>query len=387
MSHWDEGESRLGRGGSADGASPLGGTPCADRAFSSRHGGRIHEFARASGRSVDTVRDFSASLNPLGPPASVLNLWDRSRSWLIHYPDSTQAAVRAVLAATTGVGAEHIWCGNGANEVLDHVVAAWKPPRTWILAPAYSEYARIARRHGSAVQHVDLTADFRLPLPTLRDQIRPHDLVILNNPHNPSGRAWPRTVWEEDCRLWTARGARVLVDEAFVDFLDDPWAYTALPLLDTGRVAVVRSATKIFTLPGLRFGFGLGPPELLRTVADIRDPWSVNQPAQETARVAYTDAHFLDRTHAWLHDAQRDLAATWGRHPAVHLYPTQVNYALVRLRDDDAGRRLVDGLRPEGILVRSFPEIPGWGHRFIRFALRRAEDNLRLWTAAEPWLG
>ena len=342
----------------------------------SQHGGRVHAFARQQHLAVEHVLDLSASINPLGPPASVLAALDPPTPWLRHYPDSDQWEVRQVLGHRFGVDPDTIWCGNGATEVLDHIVMVLKPERTWLVEPAFSEYAQVAARHGSAVERVVMAPPFDFPGSQLDAGVSANDLVVLNNPHSPSGRAWPRADWEPCVERWTAHGAWVAVDEAFLDFLADDRALSALPLTSAGHVLVMRSATKMFSLPGLRFGFGVGPRDLVKRVGALRDPWSVNQLAQVAAAAAYRDDAFLRQTHRWLADERPWLADAVRRLPGVRVHPGRANFLLLEWASATMAQDATRRLAADGILIRSLAEWRGLGPRWSRMAVStRANDE------------
>lgn len=342
------------------------------------HGGRVHEFSKARGVAPDDVLDFSASINPLGSPNAVQDVLRRAETLVRYYPDSGQARVRGVLSRTFRVPEEAVWCGNGSTAVMDEIYEALKPTRTVVLTPAFSEYGRIASRHGSPVVTLPLEADFGLPVARIGEQLKAGDLLILNNPHNPSGVAWPRKSFEASLKEWTQRGAKVMVDEAFMDFLPDADRYTAIPLVQNGGVMVVRSATKIYAVPGLRFGFGVALPEMRAAVDQMRDPWSVNQIAQECACAAYEDHEFLKRTWHWLRTAQEQARQMWAGHSGVHAYPTRANYVLLAVGSSTVARTLADTLADDGILVRHYLGQPEPQSTWIRAALRLHPDNARL---------
>jgi threonine-phosphate decarboxylase len=349
------------------------------------HGGRVYEFAAARGWTLEDVLDLSANLNPLGPPTSVRAVLAQPEMWLRHYPDLTQHAVREAAARHLGLSAPHVWAAHGATEVIDQVLGLWRPRRVWILTPAFAEYARIARRHGLEVKRVPLArlpdGTLSLPFTALDRVLAASDSLVINNPHNPSGTAWPRPVWEEALRRWLARGVRVLVDEAFMEFLRDHPRYSAVSLVpESPHLVVVRSGTKIFALPGLRFGLGVASTAVVRAVDRRRDPWSVNQLAQELYRRAYQDAPFLAATWDWMEAAHAWLRKTWSKHPSLKVWPTAVNFFLVQCPDPDWADHLVQRLADRGILVRRLAAHAIHGPAAIRVALRSPADNARAYA-------
>ncbi len=346
------------------------------------HGGQVHAFQRQHPGALGGLVDASASINPLGPPATVLAALADLRPLLRHYPDTDHWAVRQVLADTLGVDPDAVWCANGSTEVLDHVFSALSPPRTLVVEPAFAEYARTARRHGSAVHRVAMPPPFELPVAALDERLAAGDLLVLNNPHNPSGRTWRREEWEAPVRRWSTRGVTILLDEAFMDFLPDSDTASGVPLSPRSipRLIVMRSATKMYSLPGLRFGFGVGPPALVRRIQQQRDPWSVNQVAQVAAAAAYQDGAFVGATRAWLAAErpwmQRALAGL-----EAHVVPSTANFLLVEWHSAQEADRIREALERQRILIRSLAEWEGLGPRWTRIALQTAPDNERIAAA------
>ncbi|MCL6600380.1 MAG: threonine-phosphate decarboxylase CobD [Alicyclobacillus macrosporangiidus] len=357
------------------------------------HGGRVYDYARESGRRVEDIVDFSANINPLGPPASVLEAILRAMDGIRHYPDPEQRAVRQVLAETFGLpGPEWVFCGNGAAEVLDLFLRALGPRRVFLFDPAFAEYEAAARRCGVTV--------VRLPLPDVGVWPRagaaggtppepaPGDLVILNHPHNPTGRLWTRADLAEVVVPLAAAGVFILVDESFMDFRWDERDRTALPLaLAHERVVVIRSATKMYSIPGLRFGFGVANPEWVGRIQRDRDGWSVNHLAQAAAAAAYRDEAFREETWRWLQEEQAFVARTWGRVPGMRLHAPGANFFLLRLEAPADVEDLLAAWAAEGMYVRRCDSFRGLDGRHLRVAIRRREENRRLWEAFVRWLG
>ncbi|WP_067934314.1 cobyric acid synthase [Alicyclobacillus kakegawensis] len=355
------------------------------------HGGRIEDYMEDTGLAETEIVDFSANINPLGPPRSVQAAIADALPSVRHYPDIHQRQVRRVLSERFQVGEECILCGNGASEVIDLFFRALRPARVHLVEPAFAEYARFARRSGADI-HV-LTAASELlagrlepVLKRLDAAVRPGDAVVLNNPHNPSGRFFFRSVWEPFVLDWAERGVWVLCDESFLDFRKDGDAHSAIHLsAQTRRLVTVRSATKVYAMPGLRFGFGVAHPDTVRRLEAGRDPWSVNRLAQAAAAAAYQDDSFLQETWRWLAEEQDFLAARWGREADWRWYAGDANFFLVRWNDASVEGLLVY-LQRQGLFLRSCANFPGLGPNFLRIAVRSRPENERLWQAVTSYL-
>lgn len=357
------------------------------------HGGRVYDFAADLDIAIEQLMDFSANINPWGPPPQVWKAIARAFGGIRRYPDSRHTLVKAALADYLDVEPKQIICGNGATEILELAMRVLRPKRTVVIAPAFGEYAAIARRYGSEVMSIplvggvirhDLSVPFEVPLSAIDQHVREGDMVVLNSPHNPTGVAWPRKLWQAAVSQWNDRGAYTLLDESFIDFLSQADDYTALPLVSRStRVVVVRSSTKMYALPGLRFGFGISSPELIGRMESDRDPWSVNHLAQEAVRVSYSDQQYREKTWAWLGREQRYISDSWGTLPCVDLYPPSVNFFLVRFSSADLAARVDQQLRQKGMIIRNCANFEGLGARYRRIAIRRHRDNMRLFHEAK----
>ena len=350
--------------------------------MTAEHGGRVYEFARAFGRDMDDVRDFSAGINPFGPPPFVLRAIAEALPRIRHYPDESHAAVKQALSERLAVPRQRLVCGNGATEAMELTVRALAPRRVLLFEPAFSEYAAIARRCGAAVRSLDLRVDARataadLPVP---DDVEEGDLVIVNNPHNPTGVRWTSEQWGSAAMKWERRGAFTLFDESFIDFLEDAAECTALQGGEpSSRRIVVRSLTKMYTIPGLRFGYAVVPVAVAQRVEDNRDPWSVNVLAQAAAVAALQEGFGFERgTRERMREERAYVQGAWGMHRDVVLYAPTANFFLIRLSPSCA-ERVLQGAAAQGALLRDCASFSGLGKGHLRIAIRRREDNVWLW--------
>ncbi|MCL6518021.1 aminotransferase class I/II-fold pyridoxal phosphate-dependent enzyme [Alicyclobacillus sp.] len=381
------------------------------------HGGRVYEYVRVSGRPLEDIVDFSANINPLGPPATVREAILRAMDGIRHYPDPEQREVRRVLAEAFQLpGPEWVFCGNGAAEVMDLVLRTARPRRVFVFDPAFAEYEAASRRCGARVVRLPLSAadaviraeggggaalgvdglgntggmapGWRAEEPdgAVPEWPRDGDVVVFNNPHNPTGRIWTREQVERLVRPFVAAGAMVMVDESFLDFRWDERDWTAIPLaLADPRVVVVRSATKMYSIPGLRFGFGVANPGWVRRVERDRDGWSVNHLAQAAAAAAYRDEAFRTATWRWLRAEQAFVRETWGQAPGVRLHPPGVNFFLIEWLDGLDVEGLVASWAADGMFVRRCHTFRGLSQRHVRVAIRTPQENRRLWAAFVRW--
>jgi threonine-phosphate decarboxylase len=269
--------------------------------------------------------------------------------------------------------------GNGTNDVIYALARALRPRRAAIVEPTYTEYFRASQRIGASVDHwLADSLDFA-PQPF---DPQGADLVWLANPNNPTGRLWapgrlgswmeahPQTVF--------------VVDEAFLPFRQDEAKHSLIPALDRlANVVVLRSLTKLYTLPGLRLGYAVAGSRLAAELRAEIVPWSVNAPAQVAGVAALQDNAFLVQTHAWFSE---EMPAFFERlrgiSAALEPVPSESNSVLVRLRGMTAGT-LVSRLAARSFAIRDASNFIGLGENYVRLAVRKPDDNRRLMAALQ----
>jgi threonine-phosphate decarboxylase len=343
------------------------------------HGGDVYQLARTLGVAVQDLLDFSASINPLGYPPGLDQAVLGALQEIIHYPDRRCLELRRDLAAYHGLEPEQILVGNGSTEFIYLLARALEPRQGLIVAPAFSEYEaalRVARI--PAAFHLTGEADnFTLGGPL---DPRGADLVFLANPASPSGALLPPARLLEVVAALDGAGVYVLLDEAFVDFVEE--ASLKVQLSRFPRLLILRSFTKFFGIPGVRLGYLLAAPELTRRLAAVQEPWSVGTIAQAVGRACLADKEFMAQTRIVVREERQrlfnDLAALEGLKP----FPGAVNYLLVKiLRPGWTAAHLRQDLLRHRVIIRDASNFRGLDERFFRVAVRRREENDRLLEA------
>ncbi len=190
-----------------------------------RHGGNLRQLARCAGRDPTQILDFSASINPLGPPEWLRATLVANLDRLVHYPDPDSTDLVEALAHRYGRSRDQIVVGNGSSEILFALARACPGRRAVIPVPSYVDYVEAARVAGRQVELVELreSEGFALNWAVLEQHLTGQELVVLGQPNTPTG-------WLFDDRLLevVARhpAATFVVDEAFADFVE---GYGSLP--------------------------------------------------------------------------------------------------------------------------------------------------------------
>jgi len=344
------------------------------------HGGDVHKLARRLGLAPEQVIDFSASINPLGPPPAVLEGLSQGLDFLLrNYPEPLADSLAQALGRRLGLEPEWILPGNGSTELIHLLPRALPGRRALILAPAFGEYEAALGRAGWTVEHFPCPPEGGFqpdPETLLRRLEDSFDLVFLAQPGNPSGAVADRDLVLELAGRQAQQGGWLVADEAFIDFA--PGCSLVPDLPGQPGLVVLRSLTKFYGLPGLRLGFLAARPELVERLRALKEPWSVNALAQRAGLICLEEEEFAARTRALIERERPRLAAEL-EELGCRVWPSAANYLLFRL---DPGHppagRVVEGLARRGLLVRDCANFIGLGPGWLRVSVRLAGENDRL---------
>ena len=346
----------------------------------------MHEAARRWGVDSDKVLDFSANINPLGPPPGILSAIENALTAgnLRAYPD-----VHAFLSAVVNkhrLIADEIVVGSGTASLIFAVMHALLPKRVLLLEPAFGEYARACAAVNAEVvpwllkEEDGFAPDFATLVSELNE--RKFDLVILNSPHNPTGTLYPREALLSLIDAAERLGTVVVLDEAFGDYASQESLVSLTPAKP--HLIVLRSLTKFYAMPGLRVGYAVCNSSLAQVMRRQIDPWSVSAIALEAGRAALSEDDFGAESCRANSTAREEFAAAL-RGLGLVVFPSSANFLLAKL-PERSGEDLQDWLEPERILIRKCVAFRGLGDAFIRLAVRTATDNMRLVSLIEKGL-
>ncbi len=322
------------------------------------HGGIRPAQLRALGLEPSEVLDFSASVSPLGPPQG---LWEAlQRVDLTAYPDPECLELKEALAQFHGLGTDQILVGNGSTELI-HLLARSYLGHTSVgtgrtvllMTPTYGEYAGACLLAGAGIQEVIACreAGFAWDLKGTADIIASEEpaLAFLCNPNNPTGVYLGMEDITGLSSVASRSGTLLVLDEAYVNFVEDQWDATSLLQGDAGEgIVLLRSMTKDYALTSLRLGYALASPGVIARLAGLQPDWSVNGLAQVAGLVALADKDYLTSTRQAVREAKDFLVGSF-KQMGFRPLPSSANYLLIEVGDGAVWREKLMG---RGIFVR-----------------------------------
>lgn len=341
-----------------------------------KHGGNIYEIKR---RCRKDVIDFSANINPLGIPSRVKKLLRREVDGLSHYPDPESHSLKAALARRWNVKEENVLVGNGSTELIYLIFNVFRPAVVTLPAPSFSEYERAATILKKRIKFIRLSADEYFSIDT--GQIKDCDMLFICNPNNPTGNL----ITSNRADIKNIPAKRIVVDEAFMDFVPNEKIYTFIPrAVRSKKIVVLRTLTKLFALPGLRIGYLIAHRDVIRTLKKHQMPWSVNVLAQGAAEQCLNEEAFIQRSKQLIEKERFFLYESLSRIKGFKPYPSTANFILVKIEDRRVtSMRLKERLLKKDILIRDCANFRGLNKQFIRVAVRAHKENMRLMQALE----
>jgi L-threonine-O-3-phosphate decarboxylase len=336
------------------------------------HGGNLDWAVKIANCSPSSLLDFSASINPLGPPQSAIVAIQAGIEQLKHYPSPDYPAFRQALANHHHLGIDYILPGNGTAELLTWT--AWESfnlEAIYLPSPCFADYYRAFQTFRVKIKSYSL-AELITGIKSSSNSG-----LLINNPHNPTGKLWQISQLKPYLEQFTL----VIIDEAFMDFLATEKQESLINfVLEYDNLIILRSLTKFYSLPGLRLGYVISNPERIKKWYKWRDPWSVNTLAALAGEKVIQDRDFQQQTWNWLTPTRENLYQELNKFSAFQPLKSSANFLLVKSQIPSSQLQL-NLLKDHHILIRDCLSFPELGDDYFRVAVRTNWENQQLITA------
>jgi histidinol-phosphate aminotransferase len=311
--------------------------------------------------------------NPYPPsPAVRAAIVAASEGRLNIYPDPLASAFRKKAAALFGVDPDWVLPANGSDECLTLITRAFidRGELVTFPYPSYILYETLTDLQGGNHERLLLNADWSWNEAVTRPLIERSKLTFVPNPNSPSGNVWTR----DEIRTLIPPAGILVLDGAYADFADEPDRSDLLREAGGERVILSRTFSKSYSLAGVRFGFALAHPDVIRGLRKVKDSYNCNTLSLAAALAAIDD-------QAWMRANVERIRATRGRLTGglrargFHVVESQANFVWATRGQGQEHREIYQRLKDRKILVRymRFPDAaahPGAGSKFEVDGLR-----------------
>lgn len=250
--------------------------------------------AQSYGIPLADVAKLGSAENPFGPSPKAEAAVKQALK-LDNYPDWTAAALREKLAAKYGFEPEEVICGAGETEIMSWIIRGFSAPGDKVLmfVPAFPIYHMAAESEGRFPVFVEMTKDldFRWEayLSAIKNDVR---IAFLTHPHSPTGRLAPIARIREVCEA--AKDQLVVLDEAYIHFSKTNGGMDLVR--EYPNLIVLRTFSKVFGLAGLRVGFGVAAPDIIRPMMHLKPTWNMGTLQVAGAIAALDDDAYVAKT-------------------------------------------------------------------------------------------
>ena len=333
------------------------------------------------GREPSQIVKLDANENPYGPLPEVRAALAGMQFPHI-YPDPESRALRMSLAEFTGVPAEYLMAGAGADELLDLLMRVFLEPHDCILScpPTFGMYSFDAELNAARCIEVPRHADFSLDMDAIRTAVETCQpkLLFITSPNNPDGSVLDAMTIDALLELPTL----IVLDEAYIEFADVELGAGLSRIREVPErenLIVLRTFSKWAGLAGLRVGYGAFPLWLMPTLWKSKQPYNINVAANLAARVSLEHVPELAKIVDILKSERTRLLAELQKISFLRPYPSRSNFILCRVVGRDAAELKAYLAKKHGVLVRYFNK-PGLRDH-IRISVGRPQATDILLTA------
>jgi threonine-phosphate decarboxylase len=365
--------------------------PCKQKRFVS-HGGDVWGFARKYNIPLEKVLDFSGPINFLGPAPKAVEAVKQHAKLIRFYPDPNPVEFRTEIAEYVGHGvdAANIILGNGSIELIYMITEAFPCGfKAVIPIPSFTEYEKAALRVGGEPIFVKLPDNFALDVESVKKAVTDDTRIVsICNPHSPSGTFYGKESVLDLVEFCREKNVIVSVDENYIEFAEKCQENTMAGYVKKcENLFVIRSVTKFYGMPGIRFGYGIATESLIEALQTVRQPWSINSLASYATLAAFKDTAFIENTKRTIAKERARFAEMLSEINGLHVFPSVTNFLLVKISSEKAtATSLKEELSKDGILIRDCSTFMGLDNRYFRVTVRAFKENLALVKAMKKAL-
>jgi len=309
---------------------------------------------------------LDANENPIG--SGVPEKWNR-------YPDPLQLTIKEQLAAIKHCDVDQIFLGNGSDEAIDLIMrmTCQSGIHNIILCPpTYGMYEVSASINHIKQRKVSLLTNYQLDVATILEAIDSNTrLLFICSPNNPTGNKLNRT--DIYTLIESFKTGFVIIDEAYIDFSDEPSFIQELAKYP--QVIVMQTLSKAYGLASLRLGMAFAHPTIIGLLNKIKPPYNIGGATQEIVIKALANTSFKENSVSLLLAERKRLMESLGQIPEViHIYPSDANFILVRFKKSN---ELFSYLISEKLITRNRGTVT-LCEDSIRITIGLSEENDKL---------
>lgn len=327
--------------------------------------------------------DFCYLVNPYYPPEKMIEeIKSNFETLLTQYPSGME--VNNLLASKNfSVNKDYIVVGNGAAELIQVLLESMQG-KAGFVRPTFEEYPNRYNKDDSVYMYLD-NEQFSYSVDNIIaffDE-NPVDVLIIVNPDNPSGNYINMKEIKGLIAWCSQRGIKIIIDESFVDFVDNGDSLEQLTLiaddiLETYKegLFVIKSISKSYGIPGIRLGVLASADKKMIKQVKCRLPiWNINSFGEFYMQIAEKYKKSYKSAINIIRQERKIFMSELEQVPFIRVIPSQANYIMCELLEGVTSAELAGYLLESNILIKDLSQKLNNGKQYIRLAVRRREEN------------
>ena len=324
---------------------------------------------------------FNANLNPLGIPETVKNSIEESIESIVHYPDIYYNKLRTAVSEYAGVPIDQVVMGNGSTDLLKLFASLIMPKKALLLTPSSTEYEVVLKAYNTELCFYALSEEeeFKVNVEDLISALTADlDMVILANPNNPTSKKMEVSDIRKLAAACKEKDIFLMIDEMYIEFLDDYETHTSIPLVNEfDNITVLRSVSKFFAVPGLRFAYAIINNPVHKEIIDrITTKNNIASLSAIAITNMFKDTEYIEQSRSIIHTERSLVYLAMSTSKTIKLYRPDANFMLVKiLRDDLNAADVAAHCNKRGIIIRKCDDIRGLDSKFFRICFMNPKQN------------
>jgi len=342
-----------------------------------KHGGNINYFAEKNNISLTDIIDASASIVPFSIPDFLKDelCTEIKNESFRYYPERNLNKLKETIGNFHNIDPRCIMPGNGASELITWIgYEAAKYNVNCLPVPGFVDYERALNCWKAKYFFEELPKN---NFTNTKQAFPLHpkcDVLWITNPHNPTGQLWDRESLEEIIKNYKL----VICDEAFLSLTPNGENESLIPLTkEFDNLIVIRSLTKLFSIPGLRIGYMISASTICQNLNNLRDPWPVNSLAIQAGIKLLSNKeeynNWINKIHSWINIEKQWLTDELKQICQIKVHESSTNFFLIE--NKNSLMDVIDYLSREKILIRECSSFRFLDDKWARISLQTHKKN------------
>ncbi len=328
----------------------------------------------------DTVL-YNANLNPMGVPESVTKAIKDAANSIMKYPDNYYPVLKSAIATYAGCKDKDLVLATGSSDLLRLYTSILAPKKAMVLVPSFTEYEKVLTTYGCEIVYYKLKEkdNFQFDIADFVSHLDSSlDLIILGNPNNPTSQIISRDDMETMAEVCKELDTFLLIDEMYIEFTEQYESLTCVPIVkDYPNIAVLRSVSKFFAVPGLRLAYAvMNNPEYMSLINKIAPPNPISSLTANVCIEMFKDKNYIEESRSQIYTERNLIFSAMSPSKHVKLFKPTANFMLVKILDKEVtAEQIAEYCNSRGIVIRNCHNIRGLSNKYIRFCFMKPSQN------------